>query len=666
MDFFNFNQLIVNQLNKMCKLSNLFITDIDTEKLWDLYLNSFPAGTNEIYLTKRAFDCSCCHNFVRKYGNVVAIDDSNNLISMWDINPDYPYNEVVPKLTNYVKSAPIKSLFLSEERVMGVEKTIQTTNVGNITWNHFYYKPDLKFVETKYAAPKIGSFIDSKNVFERALNEITDDAINTVEDLINQGSLYKGNEYLHLITQFKKSKFDYDYSNKNVNWIWKNISVTISDSLSRIKNTSIGTLLLNISEGMDLDTAVSKYEAIVAPTNYKRPKAIFTSKMIEEAQNKCAELNIDLNRRYAVKDDITVDNVIFIDRSSNIISENNPFTSLQQDVVPKNLSKIEEINIEDFIKNVIPTATKIEALVENKHNNNFMSLIAPLNLDATKMFKWNNNFSWSYKGNVTDSIKERVKEAGGSVEGCLRISLSWSNYDDLDLHVFTPFNEHIYFGVPFSTKEKGKLDVDMNAGGRNSRTPVENIIFPSIDLMRKGTYKIKVNNYNSRESKDLGFIIQIEFNNTIHELEYDNNNVHNLDVADIIFDGINFTLNPKIKSSQISKNINNIDTNKFKTVSMLLNSPNYWDNQKIGNKHYFFILENCILDETPRGFFNEYLRDDLITHKRVFEALGSKMIVPTLENPTDQLSGLGFSSTLRNELIVRVTSTFTRLLKIKF
>jgi hypothetical protein len=583
---------------------------------------------------------------------------------MWDILPEYPYNLVVPILANFVKNASIKSLFLSEEEKMGVEKSHQQVKDGILTWNHFYYKPDKKFVNKTTSAAVIGEFTNTKNVFERALKEITEEAIDTVLDLINQGSLYKGDEYKGILIGFKTYKNQYNLA-QNENWIWSVINNN-STAIFKIRSTSIGTLLVNISEGMDLDTAVSKYEAIVAPTNYKRPKAIFTSKMIEEAQNKCAELNIDLNRRYAVKDDITVNNVIFIDRSSNFVIENDPFTSLQQDVVPKNLSKIEEINIEDFIKNVIPTATKIEALVENKHNNNFMSLIAPLNLDATKMFKWNNNFSWSYKGNVTDSIKERVKEAGGSVEGCLRISLSWSNYDDLDLHVFTPFNEHIYFGVPFSTKEKGKLDVDMNAGGRNSRTPVENIIFPSIDLMRKGTYKIKVNNYNSRESKDLGFIIQIEFNNTIYELEYDNNNVHNLDVADIIFDGINFTLNPKIKSSQISKNINNIDTNKFKTVSMLLNSPNYWDNQKIGNKHYFFILENCILDETPRGFFNEYLRDDLITHKRVFEALGSKMVVQPLENPKDQLSGIGFSSTIRNELIVKVTSNFTRLLKIKF
>lgn len=49
-----------------------------------------------------------------------------------------------------------------------------------------------------------------------------------------------------------------------------------------------------------------------------------------------------------------------------------------------------------------------------------------------------NNFSWAYTGGITDSIKERVKQAGGNVDGELRISLSWFNFDDLDLHVIEP------------------------------------------------------------------------------------------------------------------------------------------------------------------------------------------------------------------------------------
>ena len=657
--------LIIKRLDEMSARGNLFITDIDTEVLWNKYLDSFPAGTNDIYKVRRGFDCSCCHNFVRRYGNIAAVDSNNNLMSMWDILPEYPYNRVVPILANFVKNASIKSLFLSEEEKMGVEKSHQQVNDDILTWNHFYYKPDKKFVNKTTSAAVIGEFTNTKNVFERALKEITEEAIDTVLDLINQGSLYKGDEYKGILIGFKTYKNQYNLA-QNENWIWSVINNN-STAIFKIRSTSIGTLLVNISEGMDLDTAVSKYEAMVAPENYKRPNAIFTTKMIAEAQQKCQELNIDLGRRYASKDDISVNNVIFIDREvTNSMKDDDIFSEMQKNVHVKVSNKIEEVSIEDFINNVVPNVTKIECLVENKHRNNFVTLIAPKKLDSTKMFKWDNNFSWNYKGQVTDSIKEKVKTAGGNVEGYLRISLAWYNTDDLDLAVRVPNqSKKIHYANRRDDRTLGELDVDMNVSNLVENA-VENITFPRKDRLIEGIYVVYVNNFNSRNSDKQGFEIEIEVENEIYSIPVASNRSSDQAIAEIEYRNGEITVRPLLDSRKTSKKIDNIDTNVFKTLSMLMFSPNYWDGNSIGHKHYFFMLEDAIAEGSPRGFFNEYLRDDLITHKRMFEALGGKLIVEPLENPLNQLTGLGFSSTSRNELTVRVQGSFTRILKIKF
>ena len=122
-------------------------------------------------------------------------------------------------------------------------------------------------------------------------------------------------------------------------------------------------------------------------------------------------------------------------------------------------------------------------------------------------------------------------------------------------------------------------------------------------------------------------------------------------MARVYFDGKNFKITKSLPTTKSSKEVWGLSTMQFIPVTTLMRSPNFWNNQAIGNKHYFFMLENCINQGTARGFFNEFLRNDLSTHKRVFEALGAKMKVAHTDN---QLSGVGFSSTMKNSVLIKL------------
>lgn len=672
-DFTKLRDAISKQLLKMSQ-HDLWVADVDKDKMWEVYLESFPPGTNEIFRERTEHDCQCCKQFIRNYGNIVTIIE-DRIVSIWDIprkGISYAYDKVSIALSRYVLKHPIKDIFLAENAKLGTHHNYQIINdEETLRWDHFYCEVPQKFVSRDI--PKtLGDYRTKKEVFQRCLDEVPLEVTDTVLELISQDTLYRGQEFKAVLQEFRKYQNAYEEvcEKDNSKYCWKH-TYSMHGSLAKIRNSAIGTLLVDLAEGKELDHAVTSFESKVAPANYKRPTAIITKSMIDSAENAAKELGYEnsFSRRYAITEDLTINNVLFANRDAKeSMSASSVFSDLKKDVkvgLPKS-NKTPEIPIDTFIKDILPNISEIELMLEPRHCKNLMSLIAPVDPDAKNMLKWGNNFSWSYIGDLTDSIKDKVRKAGGNVEGVLRCSLSWYNTDDLDIHVLEPNGDRIMYNNKRS-RSSGFLDVDMNVNlGDASRDAVENITWTDKSKMYEGEYQVIVNNFTHREATDVGFDVELEFDGKTYSFHYDKmlRDSRSVDVVKFEFTRKNgIKILDSIPSSHASKEMWGIHTGAIQHVSMIMNSPNHWDGEETGNKHWFFILKDCKNDGQARGFFNEFLREDLREHRKVFEVLGNKMRVPESEN---QLSGVGFSSTKRDSVFCRVIGNFSRTIKIIF
>ncbi len=94
------------------------------------------------------------------------------------------------------------------------------------------------------------------------------------------------------------------------------------------------------------------------------------------------------------------------------------------------------------------------------------------------------------------NMDERLEREGGA-SGEVQISLAWDDYNDLDLHLFCPSGERIYFNNKKS-ECGGHLDVDMNVRPV-SNTPVENVVWAGTAPL--GTYKVGVHFYKHHRKR---------------------------------------------------------------------------------------------------------------------------------------------------------------------
>ncbi len=714
MNFKQFNKQIQEQFAKMCATGMLFRANVSWDDLWVTYLLSFENEQVFRDPASSTHNCNTCRSFMRRYGNIVAVDSEGNLMSIFsDLGEVGKYSASALACDELIKESGISGVFvetyhrldqkLSYESCkknqksfkLGVESNLKkytqeevdkfgVVNTEKIyEFNHFCVHLPKKYVDfTEHSREQIeATYKDKYAVFKRAMEELPLDTLNVVIDLIKQGALLDGNAHLHAVQEIRKWKQAYERStfDKAV-FCWVS-SHDMDERVAKFKNTLIGVFCTELAEGQELNKACVNWNKRVDPANYHKAKSPISQRQIEEAKKFILENGLEeaFHRRLANIDDIKASEILHMNGGDGKIKELSIFDNLKATPTRHKRSEfnaLNEVSIEKFMADILPSCTSIEAYLDNRMEGNLVTLTTSVNPDSKQVTKWGNiakNYSWTFKGNLAGKsmLKQAVKDAGGNVDGALNFRLAWNDKNgldgsDLDAWAQEPNRTQIGYSSGYRKDQKnkrtsfsGQLDVDNT--NPKGKLAVENITWTKLEKMGEGVYRLWVNQFRGKNSQ--GFKAEIEFNGEVYSYAYDRPVIGNVKVADVTLKNGVFSIKHHLPQAGQSKEIWGLETNNFYKVNLVCKSPNHWGDNEAGNLHYFFMLENCKAAGKIRGFHNENLLPDILKHKKVMEVLGNTHMI----EPTDkQLSGVGFNATVRDELVVKCSGNFKRMLKVKF
>lgn len=634
-EFKTFRNVVAEQQSLLFAQSEL-LYEVDLGiKPFDLYLDSFSDDERQQH------NCNTCKSWLNNLGNVIGIVHGKRM-TMWDFVCNDPvYEQVRQAMHDACMRRPIAKVYTPVQSGFGTERNTACLEDGTaIIWEHFNGSLSRRHMITD---SKAASYLSNYEVLKRTCREFQKEPFVTVLDLIDNNDLLRGEQFKNAVVGLYTLWTDYQKATNKEVFLWSQCN----NPHAKVRNTSIGQLLIDLNEGVDTSVAVDRYEKMVGGANYKRPKALITQ--AQRDRFKEAMQGYALQRRYAVENELPLQHVSYAHRVTGDIPDMLDVLDAHIVIDPDKV-KHEQIDIKTFMAEKLPNAHDLEMLVEPKHFNKFAALMTG---NEPSIVAWENPFTLSYSGSVADSIKERVRKAGGNVEAELRVSLSWGNSDDLDLHCKCP-DGYVYFG-----DRKGILDVDMNQNTLgdtfNEVDPVENCSWTN---PRSGNYNVWVNQYFRRGQHDKGFTVQVAYRGDIVYEQYfptsprDGEDIRvisfKITKGSIVIDGKTSkgkgTIRPEKKWG--------ITTHRWIPVHHVFVSPNFWTNSS-GNKHYFFHSRDMQSDEQLTGLFNEQIKPEIHRHhKNAVELLGALVKCNPVPNA---VCGVSLSETQQMDLLVRGT-----------
>ena len=673
-----FSDPITQRVNELLTSNAIVLRmNVSKETLWQTYLDAYPQEVNQIFRERRHYDGQYDRQFIVRMGAIVVLNPQTlKLSTIWDVTVPGYFQQVADKMNNFILSLAVEGFHLIAEPTAGSKPNLDNLD-SNITWHHFFSQiPSV--ISSRTPTSDKAELQARVKAYATLAEEFRVSTLETVLDLCD--NIYRGAEFKASVAN--TLAFLKDYEDKEYNPLYLYVLAKQATNYTyAFRNSVIGTLAQDLGEGKDINQAVASYESKVAPTNYRRTQSVVTPQMISIAEKEIEGKGIlhELYREPASITDVPVSDLLYTYTPSKV---DTLFSELKQEAstrvdggVVTNATVISFKDLLELLSTRKPD--NLELLVTGALNNSAMTLFkgtTPFE-PTTNIFKWANPISWMYKGGVSDSIQERVKAAGGTIEADFRVSLAWDNSSDYDLAVQSPQ------GIcNFSNRRSGALTLDVDANGghvTNSTDPVENIYGNNV---RDGLYKVHVDMFNLRsaEHRKRPFQLQVKVGDSLHNFSADkmittngsSRYVHVLDLN--IKNGQLVSIENKVpealrESATSSCVIHNLNTNHFYPVEAVIKSPNYWESgNKEGNEHLFFLFKDMKLEDELNTFLPEYLNGSLQPIRKALELISSKLKIK-LDVETPQTSGFGFSTTMNKSVVVRLTvNKQARIYNVKF
>ena len=362
-----------------------------TEKLHRLFLDNIPSSARQYY------NCNTCLGFINRFGNLVYLNDDGSLHSLlWDIPEESMgvFKDSILAMKNAVENGNIRCVFSFNEKsnfmkreneyiVLGIRETGE--------WTHFYggIGPNINVP----SLIREDEFRDKVNVSRETLNAWKSSTIMTVIGICEGNSIRNSTKVKDQCESLLKIQKEYQITtsrNARLDILWK-----FHDLLYHLKGSSIGSLLTDIDNGVEIGYAADRYNAKVDPLFYKRSQSLPSNATIKEAEKIIAELGAEnsLKRRFALLSDIPK----FLWKPSDKKSEDKP--SYREGIFSKVKSKNDAMNeftpvvndggtisIHTFITKTIKDANKIEILTPS--HGNYCAHVTAVDMDAPCIIKY--------------------------------------------------------------------------------------------------------------------------------------------------------------------------------------------------------------------------------------------------------------------------------------